>query len=288
MNGKAGIWARTRSLRAPAVLLSLLVVLLALSCALVPDLLAPHDPMAQSLVRRLRPPGFTSGGMTFPLGTDQLGRDVLSRIIHGARVTLVISTSAVAVAALVGTLAGLVGGYLGGVTDAILLRLVDMQLAFPVILLVIAVVGAVGASMPALVLTMGLSSWPGFARIVRSAVISVRETEFVEAARAVGATPMRIILRHVAPNVASATLVFVTFELSRMILVEATLSFLGIGVQPPTPSWGGMISEGQKYLSLSWTASFFPGLAIAATILAINMLGDLLRDALDPRDAEGF
>jgi peptide/nickel transport system permease protein len=277
------IRAVRRQLQSPAGVLSLVVILVAVACALAPGLLAPHDPYQQSLIRRLASPSIFSQANTYYLGTDQLGRDILSRIIYGAGTTLFISLAAVAIACGIGTTVGLIAGYTGGRMDAIVLRLIDMQLAFPVILLVIAVVAVVGSSITSLIVIMGLAGWPQFARIIRSSVISVRDLEFVDAARSIGASPTRIIFRHVAPNVMSATIVFATFELSRMILIEATLSFLGLGVQPPTPTWGGMISEGQKYISLSWAASVFPGIAIAATILAINMLGDAMRDALDPR-----
>jgi peptide/nickel transport system permease protein len=270
----------------PMVAVSLLVAALAVACALAPEWIAPHDPYAQGLIRRLKGPLFEArNGDLYLLGTDQLGRDILSRIIHGTRITLLISLAAVVVGASIGILAGLVAGYAGGVTDAVTLRLIDIQLAFPVILLVIAVAGAVGPSLPALVLVMGLSSWPSYARIIRASVLSLRDAGFVEAARAMGTTTPHIILRHIAPNVLSAAIVFATFELSRMILIEATLSFLGLGVQPPTPTWGGMISEGQKYLAQSWAASVFPGVAIALAILAINQLGDLTRDRLDPQVA---
>lgn len=272
-----------RHLRSPVAVTSLIVVGLALVTTLAPGLLAPHDPAEQSLLARLTPPSFLGGPEGHFLGTDQLGRDILSRIIYGARATLLISIAAVVISCSIGTTVGLVAGYNGGRTDALVLRLIDMQLAFPVILLVIAVVAVVGSSVLTLIVVLGISGWPQFARIVRAAVISVREMEYVEAARAIGAPALRVIFRHIGPNVLSATIVFATYELSRMILIEATLSFLGLGIQPPTPTWGGMISEGQKYISLAWAASVFPGIAIASTILAINMLGDVLRDALDPR-----
>jgi len=274
-------------LRSPAAVLSLLVVFLILLCAVAPGLLSPNDPFQQALGRRLWAPAWLRETQGYLLGTDQLGRDIHSRMIHGTRVTLVISGLAVLIAGVIGTVVGMVAGYNGKWIDALVLRLIDMQLAFPVVLLVIAVVSVVGSSIPSLILVMGLSGWPQFARIVRSAVVSVRDLEYVEAARAIGASPLRIVLRHIGPNVLSATIVFATFEFSRMILIEATLSFLGLGVQPPTPTWGGMISEGQKYINQSWAASVFPGLAIAAAILAINTLGDVLRDALDPQLSAG-
>uniref|UniRef100_UPI003854B24B ABC transporter permease n=2 Tax=unclassified Paenochrobactrum TaxID=2639760 RepID=UPI003854B24B len=283
---KRGVWL-TKHLHSPITLLSISILAMAVFAAFFPQLLSPHDPYQQNLLRRLALPSFAGGPEGYLLGTDQLGRDILSRIIYGARMTLLISVAAVAFSCIIGTCVGMIAGYNGGRTDAVVLRLIDMQLAFPVVLLVIAVVAVLGPSVPTLILVLGISGWPQFARIIRAAVISVRGQEYIEAARAIGANPVRIIFRHIGPNVLSATIVFATFELSRMILMEATLSFLGLGVQPPTPTWGGMISEGQKYISISWPASVFPGIAIAVTILSINMLGDVLRDALDPRLSKG-
>ncbi|SEB65258.1 peptide/nickel transport system permease protein [Nitratireductor aquibiodomus] len=266
------------------VIVSVAFLILSLLCAVLPGLVAPHDPFEQDLLLRLKPPSFVEGGVSgYLLGTDHLGRDTLSRIIFGARITLVVSVLAVAVSMLVGVAAGLAAGFYGGRTDSVIQRLIDMQLAFPVILLVIAVVAVVGPSLTNLIIIMGLSGWPRFARIVRGAVLSVRGLEYVEAARAIGAGQLRIMTHHILPNILSAIIVYASFELARMILLEATLSFLGLGVQPPTPTWGGMISDGKNYISISWWVSLFPGLAIGAIILAFNILGDELRDALDPQ-----
>ncbi len=268
----------------PAAVFGIVVILAFVICALVPQLIAPHDPYAQSLSLRLKPPSFMARGVEgYLLGTDHLGRDTLSRIIYGARITLLVSLCAVVVSAAIGIWAGLAAGFLGGRTDGVIQRLIDMQLAFPVVLLVIAIVAAVGPSLTNLVILMGLSAWPRFARIVRGSVLSVRGLEYVEAARSIGASRLRIMLRHILPNILSAIIVYASFELARMILLEATLSFLGLGVQPPTPTWGGMINDGKTYLSISWATSLFPGIAIALIILAFNLLGDELRDALDPQ-----
>jgi peptide/nickel transport system permease protein len=273
-----------RLLRKPGSAFGMAVVAVLLVCALFPALVAPHDPYAQSLMLRLRPPSFMERGVAgYFLGTDQLGRDTLSRIVYGARTTLVISVLAVAVSAFLGVWAGLLSGYFGGRVDAVILRLIDMQLAFPVVLLVIAMVAAVGPSMVNLIILMGLSGWPRFARIVRGSVLSVRSLEYIDAARAIGAGRTRIMLLHILPNILSAIVVYASFELARMVLLEATLSFLGLGVQPPTATWGGMINDGKSYLSISWAASLFPGIAIALAILAVNLLGDDLRDTLDPQ-----
>ncbi len=267
-----------------AVIICAAYLCVAVVCAIVPGLVAPYDPYAQDLIMRLKPPSFLDGGAPgHLLGTDHLGRDTLSRIIYGARITLVISVLAVAVSMVVGVSAGLAAGFYGGRTDAVILRLIDMQLAFPVILLVIAVVAVVGPSLTNLIVIMGLSGWPRFARIVRGAVLSVRGLEYVEAARAIGAAQIRIMTHHILPNIMSAIIVYASFEVARMILLEATLSFLGLGVQPPTPTWGGMINDGRAYITISWWVSFVPGIVIAAIILAFNILGDELRDALDPQ-----
>jgi ABC-type dipeptide/oligopeptide/nickel transport system permease subunit len=268
----------------PGAVFGIAVILLFVVFALVPQLIAPHDPYAQALIRRLKPPSFMDRGVDgYLLGTDQLGRDTLSRIIYGARVTLMVSLFAVVVSAFIGIWAGLAAGFFGGRVDGIILRLIDMQLAFPVVLLVIAIVAVVGPSLTNLIFLMGLSAWPRFARIVRGSVLSVRGLEYIEAARSIGAGKLRVMLRHILPNILSAIIVYASFELARMILLEATLSFLGLGVQPPTPTWGGMINDGKNYLSISWAVSLFPGIAIALIILAFNLLGDELRDALDPQ-----
>jgi len=273
-----------RRLSAKAAALVLLVTVIA---AAFPYALAPHDPFAQDLARRLRPPAIFPRGLPgYWLGTDQLGRDLLARIILGARVTLLISLSAVAVGAVVGVLAGLAAGFRGGWLDGVVLRLIDVQLAFPLVLLVIAVVSVIGPSLPNLVLIMGISGWPRFARLVRGSVLTVRTLDYIEAAQSIGASSLRVILRHVLPNVLSAIIVYASFEVSRMILLEATLSFLGLGVQPPTPSWGGMIDDGRRYIGITWSLSLSPGVAIAAVIFACNVLGDELRDALDPQVAQ--
>lgn len=273
-----------RLLSKPGAIFSLAVLAVFVACALVPDLLAPNDPYAQALARRLRPPAFMERGVEgYWLGTDQLGRDILSRIIHGARITLLVAVMAVAISAALGIASGLAAGFFGGRIDAVVLRLIDMQLAFPVILLVIAIVAVVGPSVTNLIILMGLSAWPRFARIVRGAVLSVRSLEYIDAARSIGGSRARIVLMHILPNILSAIIVYASFELARMILLEATLSFLGLGIQPPTPTWGGMINDGRGYLAISWSVSMFPGLAIALLILAFNLLGDELRDALDPQ-----
>jgi peptide/nickel transport system permease protein len=263
---------------------SLAVLLLVVACAIAPEWLAPGDPFEQDLSLRLVGPAWSERGVPErPLGSDHLGRDLLSRMIFAARVTMLVAVLAVLGATLVGVAAGLASGYFGGWLDTLVMRLADVQLAFPVILLVVVVVAVVGPSLTNLVLILALSGWPRIARIVRGSVLSVREQDFVNGARAAGSSDVKIMLKHILPNVASPIIVYASFEVARMILLEATMSFLGLGVQPPTPTWGGMINDGRGYLHLSLAASLLPGLAIAATILACNLLGDDLRDALDPR-----
>ena len=270
-------------LRRNSARLSLVLLGLALACAIAPDLLSPADPFAQDLAMRLRLPAWL-GGPDSPhlLGTDHLGRDVLARLVHGARITLVVSLLAVVIAVVIGVPAGVVAGFYGGRLDMLIMRLTDMQLAFPVILLVIAIVAVLGPSLATIVAILGLSGWPRFARIARGAVLAVKELEFIDAARAIGAGDLRLMFSHVLPNTLSALIVYATFEFARMILLEATLSFLGLGVQPPTPTWGGMINDGRPHLYAAWSLSLFPGIAIVLIILAFNLLGDQLRDALDP------
>jgi peptide/nickel transport system permease protein len=264
--------------------ISVLILAIVIVCAAAPGLISPRDPFAQDLTLRLLPPVWAERGVAgYWLGTDQLGRDTLSRIIEGTRVTVLLSLFAVLVSGVVGVAAGLLAGFYGGKSDAVILRLIDIQLAFPLILLVIAVVAVVGPSLLNLVVVMGLSGWPRFARIVRGSVLTVRHLEFVDAARSIGASRARIMTQHILPNILSAIIVYASFEIARMILLEATLSFLGLGVQPPTPTWGGMISDGRKYISQSWAVAVAPGVAIALVILAFNILGDTLRDALDPQ-----
>lgn len=244
---------------------------------------APASPLAQDLASRLKPPEWVdAAGTRHWLGTDTLGRDVLSRVIFGARVSLVVGCASVMISAPLGLATGVTSAYYGGAIDAVLMRIADVQLAFPLILLVIAIVAVVGPSLLNLILVLGISGWVIYARVVRSETITLRAKEFTEAARAQGASDGRIILRHILPNTISSVVVLATATVAYMILLESSLSFLGLGVQPPTPSWGGMVNEGRNYVSLAWWLSVFPGVAIFVTVLAVNFIGDRLRDVLDP------
>jgi peptide/nickel transport system permease protein len=262
-----------------------LTVLLCIGgAAVLAPQIAPWDPARQMLLKRLRPPMWEARGLReHPLGTDHLGRDILSRILYGGRISLGVGLSAVTLSGLVGVTLGLLAGFHGGRTDAFIMRVVDVFLAIPYILLAMGVVFALGASLLNVILVMALTRWVQFARIVRADVLSIREREFVSGARARGNRSMRLLLRHVLPNALTPIIVVATLELAFMIIYESALSFLGLGVQPPTPTWGWMLSDGRNYVATAWWLATFPGLAIMLTVLAVNLLGDWLRDTLDPR-----
>lgn len=258
-----------------------ITLVVVIGVALFAPLLAPYDPGAQLDIVRLnsRPPSFAH-----PLGTDTFSRDVLSRLIWGARVSLSIAFCAVALSVTIGILLGALAGYAGGATDAILMRVVDAALSIPRLLLLIAVIALWGdVGVVPLTLLIAAISWFAVSRLVRAETLAVRDQEFVIAARALGASPARILLRHVLPNVAGPGLVAATLSIGSIVLLEAGLSYLGIGVRPPTPSWGSLIQDGAERVSDLWWLTFFPGLAILITVFACNALGDALRDALDPR-----
>jgi peptide/nickel transport system permease protein len=275
----AGRLARRRT-----ALFGLVVVALVIVAAICAPLISPFDPFEQDIGHRLKTPGWRSdAGRVHPLGTDHLGRDILARIIYGAQIALIVGVAAVLISGLVGMVVGLLSGYFGGRVDDVFMRLADIQLAFPFILLAIAVIGVLGASLRNIIIVIGVSSWVVYARIVRSEVLSIREREFVQAAIALGSRDGRVMLRHVLPNTFTPWLVVATLDMARVIVIESALSFLGLGVQPPTPTWGGMLADGRVYLSTAWWLATFPGLAILITVLGINLLGDGLRDTLDPR-----
>ncbi len=258
-------------------------VLLVTLAAVAAPWLAPHDPTRQSLRARLAAPTWEAAdNKAHPLGTDHLGRDVLSRMVFGARVSLLVGFSAVVVGGLVGSSLGILAGFRGGLTGAAIMTLADAQLAFPFILLAIGIIAVLGPSFPTLIAVIGLSGWVSYARILRSQVLSLRSREFVDAIHALGGSVLRIVWKHVLPNVLSSLVVIATLELARAIVLEATLSFLGLGIQPPTPSWGGMVQEGREYLDSAWWISTFPGLFLMATSIVVSRTGDWLRDLLDP------
>jgi peptide/nickel transport system permease protein len=254
------------------------------AAAVLAPWIAPFDPNAQDLTLTLRPPSWYPHGVPgHVLGTDQLGRDVLSRTIFGARVSLVVGACATALAAALGTVIGLVAGYFGGIRDGILMRLADVQLAFPSILLALALIAVIGPSIPFLILVLGGTSWVSYARVVRAEVMTLRTREFVVAARAIGVRDHIIIRRHLLPNVMAPLATLGTLQVASLIIAQASLSYLGLGVPPSVPAWGSMLQEGQLYLRTAWWLGVFPGLAIILVTLAINIGGDLLRDVADPK-----
>jgi peptide/nickel transport system permease protein len=260
------------------------VLLLMGGSAILAPQLAPWDPAKQMLLKRLRPPVWQERGLSqHPLGTDHLGRDILSRLLYGGRISLGVGLTAVTLSALIGVTLGLTAGFFGGHLDAFVMRVVDVFLAIPYILLAMGVVFALGPSLGNVILVMGATRWVQFARIVRADVLSIREREFVAGARARGNRSLRLLLHHVLPNALTPIIVVATLELAFMIIYESALSFLGLGVQPPTPTWGWMLADGRNYVASAWWLATLPGLAIMLTVLAVNLLGDWLRDTLDPR-----
>lgn len=272
-----------RFARSPAAAVGLGIVVVALALVALAPVLAPMDPTDQDVTERLLGPLTVSDRGLHLLGTDALGRDIASRIMVGARVSVLIGVASVVVAGTLGVLLGLASGYAGGRWDAVIMRVADVQLALPFLVLALALVAAVGPSLVNLIAVLGVTGWVLYARVVRSETLSLREREFVVAARAVGATGARIVLRHIFPNVTSAVIVVATLQVARMILFEASLSFLGVGVPPPTPTWGAMISDGRAYISVAWWVSTLPGIALFLTVLGVTLVGDRLRDVLDPR-----
>jgi peptide/nickel transport system permease protein len=264
--------------------LGLAVVTGAVAMAVLAPALAPADPIENHLLDRLTPPAWIAGGSArHPLGTDTLGRDVLSRLFHGARVSLVVGCSAVVLAGSLGVMLGLAAGYYGGRLDDLVMRLGDIQLAFPALVLAVGVLAVLGASLGNVILVLGVTGWVAYARIARGETLSFKQRDFVEAARSLGATDRQIIARHILPNVLPPITVVATFSVARTIIAEASLSFLGLGIPPPAPSWGAMLDEGRNYLATGWWLALFPGVAILALALGINLVGDWLRDLLDPR-----
>ena len=273
-----------RLARRRTALFGAVVVALVVATALAAPWVSPFDPIAQDIGNRLKSPGWRdTAGALHPLGTDHLGRDLLARVIFGAQPALLVASAAVLISGVLGMITGLLGGYFGGRIDDVLMRLADVQLAFPFILLAIAVIGVLGPSLPTIIIVIGVSSWVVYARVVRGAVLTLREREFVQAAHALGDGDARILLRHILPNAFAPWLVVATLDMARVIVIESALSFLGLGVQPPTPTWGGMLADGRVYITTAWWLATFPGLAILVTVLGINLFGDGLRDTLDPR-----
>lgn len=262
---------------------STLVILVFMVLALGAPAIAPHDPYATDLMRRLQPPGWAEGGeWGFPLGCDALGRDILSRLIHGARVSIFIGVVVVLLATVIGTVLGLVAGYRRGAVDIVVSRIVDVLLGFPYLIFAIGLMAVMGPGLANIVAVLVVKEWVLPCRVVRAETLAAREMEYVEAARALGDDALHIMLREILPNILSTVVVVATFRMASIIIVEASLSFLGLGVQPPVPSWGSMVADGRQFLLDAWWVSTLPGIAILALVLAINLASQGLRDAFDP------
>ena len=273
---RASTWARLR--RSPGAMIGLALIALLLLAALTADVIASQGIDDQDLRKGLWPPS-----REFPLGTDEFGRDMLSRIIHGARVSLQVGIIATAISAVIGVILGAIAGYFGGRIDYLIQGMVDISWAFPTVLFALFLIAVLGPSLTNVMISVGLGYWGGYARVVRGQVLSLREWEFITAAHAIGASDLRIMFRHIMPNIVAPVIIMSTLMMADAILIEATLSFLGMGAQPPTPSWGSILSAGRSHMRLAPWETIFPGIAIMLTVLGFNLLGDGLRDALDPR-----
>lgn len=276
------IWMSLR--RRSVALAAMVVLLLTLVVAVTASVLAPYDPEEVRLLDRLQPPGFVDkdGGVHY-LGTDHLGRDMLSRMMYGSRISLLVGATTVLIGGTLGMLLGVPSGYYGGMLDDVIMRLADIQLAFPSILLYIAVLAVLGPGLGKVIAILGITGWVTYGRIVRGEVLSIREREYVLSARAVGSSDRRIMARHILPNIFAPFIVVASFAVANAIIAEASLSFLGLGVPPSVPTWGAMLAQSRDYLRDAWWPVTFPGLAIMLTVLSINVVGDWLRDYLDPR-----
>jgi peptide/nickel transport system permease protein len=255
-----------------------------IAVAVLAPVLSSHDPNRVNLMARLTPPAWQAeGNARNLLGTDQLGRDVLTRIMYGARISMAVGVISVLTSGLLGTLLGLIAGYAGGRLDNLIMRVTDIQMALPFILLALLIVALLGPSLTNVIIVFTITGWCVYARVTRASTLAIRENQYVEAARALGASDLRILWHHILPFLISPLLVTASFEAARIITTEAALGFLGLGVPPPSPSWGNMLSDGREYIQDAWWISTFPGLAVLVTVLGINILGDALRDILDPR-----
>lgn len=270
-------------LKMRAAWISAVILLGALLLAFAPQSLFTFSPTKIDVPSRFLPPTWLGQNDTHVFGTDNLGRDVFSRISFAARYTMIITVAATAVASVTGVIAGVIAGYAGGILDTVISRLVDILLSFPTIFLALVVLAVAGSSVPNVILVLALVDWAMFARVIRSAVISVRERDYVEAARSIGLNGFGIVRKHILPNVSASILVLVTHAAARILLVESSLSFLGLGVVPPATTWGTMVGDGRNYLYNAWWVATIPGAFIALTVLAVNFLGDALRDAFDPQ-----
>ncbi|MBW2061312.1 MAG: ABC transporter permease [Deltaproteobacteria bacterium] len=267
-----------------APIIPALVVILVIICAVFAPYIAPHDPQKIIPKDRLTPPVWSEGGSSkYILGTDSTGRDLLSRIIYGARVSLIVALLGIGISSVFGTFVGLIAGYFGGLVDMFIMRVVDVMMSLPVLFLALALAAVLPSGMFIIILIVSVFGWVHFTRIVRGEVLSLKERDFVALAKVAQASPLRIMIRHILPNVVNTLTVLITLDVGGVIMFEAAFSFIGFGVQPPTPSWGNILSEGQNYLTTAWWIATFPGLALVAMVFSCNFIGDWLRDALDPK-----
>jgi peptide/nickel transport system permease protein len=276
-------YARQSLLRSPVGIAGLILVSVVLFLAIFGPNVSPHDPAQHNLRARFKPPGFTGENGTYLLGTDQLGRDILSRAVAGSRVSVVVGLTSVLISGTIGVLYGLIAGFVGGRLDAVLMRIADALLGIPFIILAIAVSGVVGPGLVTLILILGFTGWVTYSRVVRGEVLVVRELDYVTAARVIGQSSFKIMAKHILPNVMASVIVLAALQVGVTILAESSLSFLGLGVQPPTVTWGLMLADGRQYLGSAWWMATFPGVAITLTVLGVVFIGDWLRDLLDPR-----
>ena len=273
-----------RLVRSPGGMLGLALVVLVILAALFAPVLSPHDPAKQNIIHRLKPPFWMEGGnLEHAFGTDSVGRDILSRVIYGSRISIFVGLVATAASALLGVSLGLIAGFLGGATDSVISRVGDVQQAIPFLVLAIAVAAMLGPGLVNLILVLVITTWVTFFRVVRGEVLSVREEQYVLGALSIGASNLRIILRYILPNVAASIIVIATLLVANMIIFEASLSFLGLGVPSTIPTWGRIVADGREYIADEWWIAFFPGLAILVAVMGVNLLGDWLRVELDPR-----
>ena len=260
------------------------IVALYFLTVLLGPLMVPHDPFKSDLGKSLVPPAWQAGGSAqYLLGTDSMGRDILSRLIYGARTSMVVSVLALGICAPIGVLFGLASGYFGGKADTLIMRFTDLWMSMPAIIMAILIVGLLGPSKQTVIIVVGITGWIHYARIIRGEVLALREREFVQLARVAGCSSGRIIFSHIFPNVVNTLIILLTLDFGRVIIITATLSFLGLGIQPPSAAWGLMLAEGRQYITYAWWMSAFPGMAILFAVLGMNMTGDWLRDILDPK-----
>jgi peptide/nickel transport system permease protein len=288
-----GVTRATRIVRNLMLIIPATIMLLMVICAIfanlgwmgLPDVgIAPYDPNKQVVRDRFLPPAFIEGGKSdYFLGTDKLGRDILSRVIYGARVSLSVSLLAIFITAAIGTILGILAGYVGGRVDGFIMRIVDMALSFPNLLLAMLLAVAIGPGFWTVVIALSILGWAGYARMIRGEALRISQSDFVAQARVSGASPLRIMLKHIFPNIVNSLIVIMTLQVGMMILAEAALSYLGLGITAPTASWGSMVSDGRAELDRAWWISTFPGIAIGLVVMSGNFLGDWIRDRLDPR-----